>query len=111
MGVFESVCGGLAAEQIGCYHWRCSTSAISTMLHNMEAHYRRVTFSVCPEIPPAPRRDWGDYPSRPAQPLSHQGGCHLRLLCRPGGRPGGRVRLLRPLQGALQDLFQFCRRK
>jgi galactokinase len=42
------------------------------VLHNMETHFPPITFSIAPEIPPAPRGDWGNYGRGPAQLLSRR---------------------------------------
>jgi galactokinase len=48
------------------------------VLHNVESHYPPVTFSISPEIPPAPRGDWGNYVRGPAQLLSSRAGRTLQ---------------------------------
>jgi galactokinase len=50
----------------------------NVVLHNMEAQYPPVTFVVSPEIPPAPRGDWGNYARGPAQLLSRRAGRPLQ---------------------------------
>jgi galactokinase len=48
------------------------------VLHNVEAYYPPIVFSISSEIPPAPRGNWGNYGRGPAQLLSRRADRPLR---------------------------------